>query len=86
MDTRIGYPNEHLSNDVPDELASPMFATGVGLVIVGIKRTEKDAVAWEEKPEGKRRKLLKSKKGKSDDRPASFLDRIQNWFDSEDIG
>ncbi len=42
LDTRIGYPNEHLAKDVPTEMASPMFATGIGLVIVGIDRYEKE--------------------------------------------
>jgi cell division protein FtsA len=30
MDTRIGYPNEHLASTVPEEVTSPMYATGVG--------------------------------------------------------
>lgn len=34
MDTRIGYPNEHLAKGA-EELKSPMYATGVGLVIKG---------------------------------------------------
>jgi cell division protein FtsA len=42
MDTQIGYPNEHLAKDVPAEMASPMYATGIGLVIVGIDRYEKE--------------------------------------------
>ena len=42
MDTRIGYPNEHLANDVPADIASPMFSTGIGLVIVGIDRFERE--------------------------------------------
>lgn len=42
MDTRIGYPNEHLASNVPDELASPMYATGIGLVIVGINKYYSD--------------------------------------------
>jgi cell division protein FtsA len=42
MDTRIGYPNEHLANEVPAEMASPMYATGIGLVIVGIDRYERE--------------------------------------------
>jgi cell division protein FtsA len=42
MDTRIGYPNEHLANDVSADIASPMFSTGIGLVIVGIDRFEKE--------------------------------------------
>ena len=43
METRIGYPNEHLSPDVPAEMASPMFATGIGLVIEGIDRYQKES-------------------------------------------
>jgi cell division protein FtsA len=42
MDTRIGYPNEHLANDVSEDIASPMYSTGIGLVIVGIDRYEKE--------------------------------------------
>ncbi len=40
MDTRIGYPNEHLAKG-SDELKSPMYATGVGLVIKGFQDMEK---------------------------------------------
>ncbi|TAH44246.1 MAG: cell division protein FtsA [Bacteroidetes bacterium] len=40
MDTRIGYPNEHLAKG-SDELKSPMYATGVGLVIKGFQDLEK---------------------------------------------
>lgn len=46
LDARIGYPNEHLAkNDVLpkqtyDELKSPMFATGIGLLIKGIQKAE----------------------------------------------
>ena len=42
LDTRIGYPNVHLAGDVNPEIASPMYSTGVGLVIVGIDRYEKE--------------------------------------------
>lgn len=38
MDSRIGYPNEHLaSNREWEELKSPIFATGVGLVLRGFE-------------------------------------------------
>jgi cell division protein FtsA len=33
MDTRIGYPNEHLAGDSDAEVTSPLFATAVGLVM-----------------------------------------------------
>ena len=40
MDTRVGYPNEHLAKG-SDDLKSPMYATGVGLVIKGFQDLEK---------------------------------------------
>ncbi len=43
LDTRIGYPNEHLASDVPAEMASPMYATGIGLVIEGIERYQNES-------------------------------------------
>lgn len=36
MDTRIGYPNEHLAGQSGEELSSPAFATAVGLVLKGL--------------------------------------------------
>lgn len=41
LDTRVGYPNEHLASSVPEEITSPQYATGVGLVIQGLKRAER---------------------------------------------
>jgi cell division protein FtsA len=44
MDTRIGYPNEHLANtNNLTELASPIYATGIGLVMKGFE-TAKESV------------------------------------------
>ena len=41
MDTRIGYPNEHLAGDSDDVITSPLFATAVGLVMNGLERQER---------------------------------------------
>lgn len=41
MDTRIGYPNEHLAGDSDQEIASPLFATAVGLVMDGLRRQQR---------------------------------------------
>ncbi len=41
MDTRIGYPNEHLAHDSVEELSSPIYATSVGLLMSGIEALEK---------------------------------------------
>ncbi len=64
MDTRIGYPNEHLAKGA-DELKSPMYATGVGLVIKGFQDLEKKAkeehsVVQEGKGKDRKEKLQKS--------------------------
>lgn len=46
LDCRIGYPNEHLAKNevlaknVYDELKSPLYATGIGLLIKGIQKEE----------------------------------------------
>ena len=36
MDTRIGYPNEHLASGTSEEITSPIYATSVGLVMTAI--------------------------------------------------
>ncbi|MBL87328.1 MAG: cell division protein FtsA [Winogradskyella sp.] len=41
MDTRIGYPNEHLAGDSDEDIASPLYATAVGLVMDGLKRQDR---------------------------------------------
>ncbi len=38
MDTRIGYPNEHLASESDDEYSSPLYATAVGLVMKGLEK------------------------------------------------
>lgn len=40
MDTRIGYPNEHLTSQKSEEFASPAFATAVGLVMLGLNKSK----------------------------------------------
>ena len=41
-DTRIGIPNEHLDPESVSyaDLAHPMYATGIGLVLYGLEKTE----------------------------------------------
>ena len=41
MDTRIGYPNEHLAGDSDDSIASPLYATAVGLLMKAISTERK---------------------------------------------
>lgn len=51
MDTRIGYPNEHLASpNTLEELKSPTYATAVGLILKGLEHkipqtTSKDSLS-----------------------------------------
>ncbi|MDP3468853.1 MAG: cell division protein FtsA [Daejeonella sp.] len=71
LDSRIGYPNEHLAkNDVLpknvyDELKSPMYATGIGLLIKGIQKAElaEESVVSVGAPVEKTKAVQKPKKG-----------------------
>ena len=44
MDTRIGYPNEHLAGDTDKMTASPQYSTAVGLVMNAIEKQESKLV------------------------------------------
>ncbi len=58
IDCRIGFPNEHLAkNDelpknVFDELKSPLYATGIGLLIKGIEEEERKLELEESRASG----------------------------------
>lgn len=51
MDTRIGYPNEHLAGDTDEEVASPLYATAVGLLMNAVKNDVKIMVSEKTKEE-----------------------------------
>lgn len=42
LEVRIGYPNEHLNQNSMKEMSSPMYSTGIGIVIETIARMEHD--------------------------------------------
>jgi cell division protein FtsA len=48
MDTRIGYPNEHLAGDSDEEVASPLYATAVGLLMNSLEAKKKNQVVHQE--------------------------------------
>jgi len=54
MDTRIGYPNEHLGKSKIEAVKSPMYATTVGLVLAGYRPLDErinQSVYEEEQPQ-----------------------------------
>lgn len=44
IDTRIGYPNEHLAGNSDEEISSPLYATAVGLVLNSLQNKTQSAV------------------------------------------
>ncbi len=83
MDVRIGYPNEHLAKGTIEELASPMYATGIGLVIEGISRhlneeeMEKLKASFDPSQPKPKQKQTLDKKG------SNYLDKIKKLFDRD---
>lgn len=79
MDTRLGYPNEHLGKSpIAETLTSPMYATGIGLVLKGFEKRDVDGRAAEAatiKSHSKRTK-------------GSFFDKIlsksKSWFEEDE--
>ena len=73
IDSRIGYPNEHLSANTNINVTSPLYATGVGLVSKGFEQFE----------------LLKARNEKISTRMHSqkyrggFFEKIKTFFDEK---
>ncbi len=62
MDTRIGYPNEHLAGDSDEDITSPLYATAVGLVLDGLKRHERKKIEQQENIQAAKKKQNQLKK------------------------
>ncbi|PWH85862.1 cell division protein FtsA [Brumimicrobium oceani] len=76
MNSRIGYPNEHLGQSATkEELTSPMYATGVGLVLKGFESNERN------------KRSIAAVKGHSKKTKGSFFDKLlekgKSWFEED---
>ncbi len=80
MDTRIGYPNEHLAKG-SDEITSPMFATAVGLIMKGLETLDKHG----KKVEVNAAPDATTIKGHSKDRSSGFFDKLKSFFDEDSV-
>lgn len=77
MDTRVGYPNEHLAKGSED-VTSPMYATGVGLVMKGLQAAERKG------GNAAQQAIVQSHSQKT---KGSFFDKIfakgKQWFEED---
>lgn len=79
MDTRIGYPTEHLAAG-NDKVASPMFSTGVGLVLIG----DDNAKASRRKTSSVGASLKEEKKEKKAGLFEKILNKGKEWFEEDE--
>lgn len=95
MDVRIGYPNECLAADTPEEINQPMYSTSIGLLLKGLEIYEQkkeslevNAIEGEETaPEevedlGKKKMKDRFKGGKMLE---SLKQTLGNIFDESDV-
>lgn len=76
MSTRIGFPNEHLgASSINETLTSPIYATGVGLVMKGFETRERQ------------KKSMTSAKTHSRKMKGSFFEKLlekgKSWFEED---
>jgi cell division protein FtsA len=81
MDSRVGYPTEHLSKGFSEEIKSPMYATCIGLVLKGLDSYEKQISKYPKQEEITLAQTAKSK--------GSFFEKIlgktRQFFEEDHI-
>ncbi|MGL4596201.1 MAG: cell division protein FtsA [Bacteroidia bacterium] len=78
MDTRVGYPNEHLAAS-SEEITSPMYATGVGLVMRGLQSYQRQKASEEKNTTQVLNHSKKTKGGWFD----QIFSKGKQWFDED---
>ena len=75
MDTRVGYPNEHLAGDTDKSVTSPLYATAVGLLMDGLDRV--DQISSTEKVEDKNNESDNLEVLEDNESPKEIKNKIQ---------
>ena len=75
-ETRIGYPNEHLGSDSQDLITSPMYSTGVGLVMKGFELFPVQKFKQQELND------ISNTDGKEE--KGGLIEKIKDWFTEEE--
>jgi cell division ATPase FtsA len=66
-------------------MASPMYATGIGLVIQGIERYIREKVRDDVKSPEKVKIFENEQKVQKKTKSNGFLKRIQDWFEGDEL-
>ena len=78
-ETRIGYPNEHLANESKEIVVSPMFSTGVGLVLKGFEYLANENI---KNVISEPNSISDQSEVKNDN--GGIIDKIKDWFIEEE--
>ncbi|MFT4678085.1 MAG: cell division protein FtsA [Flavobacteriales bacterium] len=73
MDCRIGYPNEHLAKAPSEDIISPSYSTGVGLVIKGYDSLLNHGTS----------SYAEVANDQTNKGAANFINKIKMWFDED---
>ena len=74
MDVRIGFPNEHLTGEVSDDVNQPMYSTSIGLVLKGYEYLQnKYGLETEKGTTGQKEKKVKGDTTEND----KLIDRLK---------
>ena len=76
METRIGYPNEHLGSASKDSVISPMYSTGVGLVLKGFEYHENET--------GPKINMQAEDTNEKYEQNEGIIEKIKEWFTEDD--
>jgi cell division protein FtsA len=87
LDTRIGFPNEHLGKSVIEDVKSPMYATSVGLVLAGFKSLDNREEGYLKRKAntGKKPPILVKREAIANTFFSRITDRLKTII-SDDIG
>lgn len=85
MDTRIGLPTEHLANtNELGKLASPMYSTGIGLVLTGFNDADRKEKINTKSTDNNAEKEPKSVAKRRTGFFENLVEKGRNWFIEED--
>ncbi len=82
-EARVGYPNEHLGPDSKDLVVSPMYSTGVGLVLKGFEKLEESLEIDNIESKNKTRGSISLSSISA--HKESLIERISSWFIEDQV-
>ena len=83
IDSRTGYPTEHIGDAPEEELKNPMYATGMGLIMIGYEdKNVKRIVHLKDQDEETKKPVTVNtvNKPKGKEREKKPFSIINNWF------